>query len=69
MSPSTPIRLATLVLMLLVLTFVTIRVVGGQKSRSSTSMDATVSLREFTIPVEIIETGEDPATVEVRVQP
>jgi len=55
--------------MLFALTFATIRVVGGQRSRSAASIDATVSRTEFTVPVEIIETGENPATVEVRVQP
>ncbi len=69
MPPSISIRLATLVLMLFALTFATIRVVGGQRSRSAASIDATVSRTEFTVPVEIIETGENPATVEVRVQP
>lgn len=69
MSRSTPIRLMVLALTLFALTFATIRVVGGQQSQPSSSLDTKMALREITIPVEIIETGEAPATVEVRVQP
>ena len=69
MSRPSPTRLMAFGVTLLALTYTTIHVLDGSKKRSTSSMEANLALGEITIPVEVIETGEAPATVEVRVQP
>lgn len=65
MSGSSPIRLAVLAALLLALTMVTARSLrsdgGGQPERTPGQVV------QITVPVEIIETGEDPAVLEVEV--
>ena len=69
MSRSTPIRLAALAVMLFALTLLTARVVRDQPAPSAAALEHQVAMSEITVPVEIIEVGEDPAVLEIRVQP
>ena len=55
--------------MLFALTLLTARVVRDQPAPSAAALEHQVAMSEITVPVEIIEVGEDPAVLEIRVQP
>ncbi|MEP4079251.1 hypothetical protein [Haloferula sp.] len=68
-SRSTPLRLMAFAVMLLALTLATVRSVKSHRAPVASSPEHQMVLSEITIPVEIIEAGEAPAVLEVRVQP
>lgn len=69
MSRPTPIWLAVFASLLLALTIATIRAERGHEASSRSVSDHSMVLGEIMVPVEVIETGEDPAVMKIRVQP
>ncbi|MEM1084727.1 MAG: hypothetical protein AAGI48_11515 [Verrucomicrobiota bacterium] len=64
MSRSTPIRLAALAALLFALTLLATHV---RNDKVEPPQASSVQVVQIMVPVEIIEAGEDPARVEIRV--
>ncbi|MGB6221011.1 hypothetical protein [Haloferula sp.] len=69
MSPSSSVKIGVFFILLFALTLASVRVLRGGSSSSEMVMESSVLRAELTVPVVIIEVGEDPALLEVRVQP